>query len=234
LKRLIALDPFLLACALGSFIWKRPRVPLAWIVVVLTAALSFEYRNTSYILPLVPALAILAGGMISRKWSPWALALVAILFAVKALVPASTWGIPFGPESSIPSEAALDRYAALGRRNELIVIEPDDQFYSADLHLPRVRYVYIDPRPHPRKGLDFMYLGIMISVADFARLPELRPQFEQRLREWGLSSGSASPIATTILAANETEVEALIQDNPYADFFVPASGGAHQIVLSSK
>lgn len=231
LKRLIALDPFLLAFALLSLISKRPRVPLAWIVVVLAAALSFEYRSTSYILPLFPALAILAGGAIPKRRASWALALAAVLFGVKTLEPTRTWAIPFRAESTIPSEPVLDRYAALGRANELIIIEPDDQFYSTDLNLPHVRYVYIDPRPPRRNPLDFVYLGILISAADFSRLPDFRPQFEQRLRDWGLNSGY--PVATTILAANQNEVDALIQQHPEADFFLPKPGGGRQMVLST-
>jgi hypothetical protein len=113
------------------------------------------------------------------------------------------------------------------------VIEPDDEFYSTDLNLPNVRYVYVDPSTqHRRNPLDFWYLGILITAADFSRLPELRPQFEQRLRDWGLDSGA--PIATTILAANAKEVAALIEEHPGADFFVQTPGGTHQIVLSSR
>ncbi len=233
LKRLIALDPFLLTFAVVSLVWKRPRVPLAWIVVVVAAALSFEYRNTSYLLPVFPALAVLAAGAIPKRWALWAVALAGVLFAGKVLAPARSWGIPFAAESAIPSEAALDQYAALDRGNDLIVIEPDDEFYSADLNLPHVRYVYIDPSTqHRRNPLDFWYLGVLITAADFSRLPELRPQFEQRLRGWGLDSGV--PIATTILAANENEVAALIEEHPEADFFVQDPAGGHHIVLSGK
>ncbi len=232
LKRLITLDPPLLAFAIVSLIRKRPLVPLVWMVVILTAALSFEYRNTSYLLPVFPAMAVLAGGAIPPRWAAWALALATILFAGKAWTPTRPWGLPFAAESTIPSDAALDRYAALGRGNDLIVIEPDDQFYSADLHLPHVQYVYVDPNAqHRRSPLDFWYLGVLITAADFSRLPELRPQFEQRLREWGfdIHDDSGAPIATTIVAANEKEVAALIEEHPAADFLIRT-----QLVLSSK
>lgn len=233
LKRLIALDPLLLAFALASLAWKRPRVPLAWILVVVAAVLSFEFRNTSFLLPVFPAMAVLAAGVIPRKQAPWALAMAAILFAGKVLMPAHSWGIPFAAESTNPAEAALDQYAALGRGNDLIVVQPDDQFYSTDLNLPRVRYVYLDPRTQRRHfPLDFEYLGILMTAADFSRLTELRPQFEQRLREWGLDSGD--PIATTILAANQREIAALIEEHADADFLLPQPGGAHKIVLSSR
>ena len=66
---------------------------------------------------------------------------------------------------------------------------------------------------------------------EFARLPELRPEFERRLRDMGLTSGD--PIASTILAPTEDSVAALIREHPDADFFLPGAWvlrdqGVHQ------
>src|SRR5207244_6531437 len=106
------------------------------------------------------------------------------------------------PESAIPAQAALDAYAALGRGNTLILADPDDQFYSADLDLPHVRYVFIDPRTERRKfPLDFEYLGVTVTAEQFARVDELLPVFEQRLREWNLDSDE--PVASVSLARSE-------------------------------
>jgi hypothetical protein len=199
--------------------------------VVLAVALAFQYRNASYLLPAYPALAILAAGAIPVPRAKWALGLVVALFAAKLLAPAQPWGIPWDPEFVNPSDAALTRYAALHRGNQLIVIEPDDQFYSACLDLPRVRYVYLDPRPPLPAALDLHALGILITAEEFSHLPELRPEYQRRLREWGLDSGD--PIATTILAPTEDSIATLVRDHPDADFFLPGAWvlrdqGVHQ------
>lgn len=238
LKRLIALDAPLFAAALIALWWRRPRVLLAWIVVVLAAALSFEYRNTSYLLPVFPAMALLVAGAIPKDRAKWALALAAALSAAKVAAPARTWGIPFKAESAIALEPVLDRYAAMQRGNELIIGFPDEGFYSACLDLPRVRYLYLDvSTERSRYALDFEYLGIVVTASEFERLPELRrSQFDQRLRDWGLnlSQGSGGdPIATTILASTLEQIQALVHDHPKADFLLPAEwaardGGVHE------
>jgi len=235
LKRLIALDAPLFAATLVALTRRRPRVLLAWIAVVLAAALSFEYRNTSYLLPVFPAMALLAAGAIPKDRANWALALAVALFAAKALAPEQTWGIPFRPEAAIAVEPVLDRYAAMNRGNELILGEPNDGFYSACLDLPRVRYLYLDPSTQRRRyALDFEDLGILMTASDFARLPAVKPQFEQRLRDWGLNSSQGDPIATTIVATTLDQIRALVRDHPKSDFLIPADwaaldAGVHEI-----
>jgi hypothetical protein len=221
---------------------------MVWILVVFAAALTFQYRNDAYLLPLYPAMAILAASAIPSRaaqsqripsTSPkragyWAWGLVTLaflIFGAKAMAPAETWGIPFHPERVNPSQTALDRYHRLRRANDLLLVEPDDDFYSADLGLPHVRYVWLDPSPPRHFPLDFEYLGILISAADYARLPALQPEFARRLREWGLNS--TDPIPTSILARNRDELAELIRSHPQADFFVPrdwvaADQGVHQ------
>ncbi len=235
LKRLIALDAPLFAAALIALTRKRPRVVLAWLAVVLAAALSFEYRNTSYLLPVFPAMALLVGGAIPKDWAKWALALAVALFVAKALTPAAIWGIPFQAESVIAVEPALDRYAAMKRGNELILGDPDDGFSSACLDLPKVRYLFLDASYQRRTyALDFEYLGIIVTASDFARLPEVgpkavRPQFERRLRDWGLNLSQhvhGDPIATVILAPTLGQIQALVHDHPGSDFLLPVEWAA--------
>jgi hypothetical protein len=237
LKRLIVLDAPLLAAALVALSRKRPRVLLAWIMVVLAASLSFEYRNTSYLLPVFPALALLVAGAIPKDRAKWALALAVALFAAKVVDPAQTWGLPFKGESVITVEPVLDRYAAMKRGNELILGDPNDQFYSACLDLPRVRYLYLDPSTERRRyALDFKYLGITMTSSDFARLPEPRhSQFDQRLRDWGLDPSRGNPIATAILAPTLDQIRALVHGHPSADFLLPVEwatqdGGVHEVL----
>jgi Dolichyl-phosphate-mannose-protein mannosyltransferase len=214
------LDPVLVIGGLAALIWKRSRVLIVWILVVFGAALVFQYRNDAYLTPLYPALAILAVAAIPRKVAPWTTVLACALFAGKIISASQPWGLPFEPETTNPSIAALDRYAALHRPNDLLVVEVDDNFYSADLGLPHVRYVWIDPAPPRRFPMDFQYLGILISAAEYARMPELRAEFERRARAENLNS--SDPIPTTILAHNAAELRDLIRTHPEVDFFLPA------------
>ncbi len=188
----------MLAAALVALTRRQPRVLLAWIGVVLAAALSFEYRNAAYLLPLFPAMALLAGGAIPKDRAKWALGLVLVLFVAKASVPAETWGLPFMTEAPLAAEPVLDRYAALKRGdgspgNELILGDPNDEFYSACLDLPRVRYLYLDPSTERRR-----YLRWTWSISGCS--PSLRPisrsfpisipgSTMRRLRDWGLLPG---------------------------------------------
>jgi 4-amino-4-deoxy-L-arabinose transferase-like glycosyltransferase len=214
------------------------RAAISFLLVVLACALAFRYRNTSYLMPLYPAMAMLAAGAISTlnaRFAKFALALAVAVFIAKAALPDELWGLPFYPESEAPSEAALDRYAALHRGNELILIQPEDHFYSSDLDLPRVRYVYLDPKADTQNSrnipLDFRRLGISVTVDDFAHVADLTPTFAARLHDFDLDS--TAPIATLILARNNAPIDALIAAHPEADFYTPrefASGVSHDLV----
>ena len=69
LSRLVLLDPVLVAAALvalpafASALWKRSAAATllaCWAAVVLLSVFGWQYRNASYLLPLIPMLAILA------------------------------------------------------------------------------------------------------------------------------------------------------------------------------
>jgi 4-amino-4-deoxy-L-arabinose transferase-like glycosyltransferase len=227
-KRLTLPDPVLFLATVLALIPWQPRLVVVWLVVTVGAALAFRYQNAAFILPAYPAMAILADGAIPDKARKWALRAIFLLLVVKLAAPNQPWGLPFGPEFVNPTYEALNRYAALHRGNDPILIEPEDQFYSASLPLARVRYLFLDPRPRHRiLPLDFQYLGILMMAEDFNRLPELLPQFERRLREFDLNS--TEPIATTILARNQDEIAEVVRDHSDADFFVH-----RQFRLSSK
>lgn len=221
-KRLALMDAPLLAAAVLALFRKRPWVVIAWALVVLAAMLNFDYRNTTYLAPLLPALALLVGGTIPPKWSRWALLAALLLFVGKVSAPGKPWGIPLRAESEIPAEQVLDRYASLKRGNELIIGNPDDGFYSACLDLPRVRYLYLDPSTQRRRyALDFEELGITMTASDFLRLPDLRSAFEQRLSDWGFDRGD--PIATVILAPSMDQIGEIIRREPESDFLLPSN-----------
>ncbi len=109
--RFLRIDPLLSAIALTSLpafaaeLRRRsaPAVLLAsWMSVLLAAALFSQDRNAAYLLPLVPAAAILAasyGTLSEARSAKWLLALALAGLAVKAATPAMPWGISFGGRS---------------------------------------------------------------------------------------------------------------------------------------
>ncbi len=242
----------------SAFEYQQPvRAAVAFLIVVLACALAFRYRNTSYLMPLYPAMAMLAAGAIAslntrfpkpvlaftyRKTTYFmslfpAMVILAAsaVFIAKAALPDELWGLPFYAESEAPSEGALDRYAALHRGNDLILIQPEDHFYSSDLDLAHVRYAYLDPHAYTQDSknipLDFRHLGIAVTADDFAHIADLTPTFTARLRDFDLDS--TAPIATLILARNNAQIDALIAAHPEADFYTPrefASGVSHDLV----
>ena len=234
-KRLALLDPVLLIAALVGLSKKPSRAAIAFLLVILACALAFRYRNTSYLMPLYPAMAMLAAVAIPSRFLKPALALAAAIFIAKAGMPAEPWGLPFHAESQAPSEAALDRYAALHRGNDLILIQPEDQFYSSDLDLPRIRYAYIglnadNTADNNQAPLDFRRLGITVTADEFANLHELTPLFAARLRDFDLDS--TEPVATVILARDGAQIRELIAAHPETDFYIPAefaSAASHDI-----
>jgi hypothetical protein len=225
-QRLIWIDPVLAVLAAISLIWLirdcRKRAPealllTAWIVVVVAALFAFRFRNLPYILSLVPALALITSKFTRGRWS---IAVLCCLFIVKAFFPAQAWGLSFGAAPPIPEAQALRNYWEQGRPNELILIAPADEFYSFNLPGLKVRYCFPDPdgvvlkyAPH------YGYLGITLTGNQFLHLDQLRPEYAQRLREWGLDS--SEPIGTAIVVKSEEEALGLIGAFPATDFELP-------------
>ena len=73
-------------------------------------------------------------------------------------------------------------YYDLHREAELIVVEGDDEFYSATLPLPHVRYCFLDQRGWTQRfAPHYVYLGITLTAEQFAALPAGLAEFEERL-----------------------------------------------------
>ena len=111
-------------------------------------------------------------------------------------------------------------YYNLHRDAELIVVEPDDEFYSSTLPIPHVRYCFLDPSG----ALAVPYyppLGIAVSAEQFVRLPELLPEFRKRLLAWGLDS--TEPVAGAITLRTPGELDAIIHSRPNSDFYLPSA-----------
>jgi hypothetical protein len=220
LKRLVLLDPALVAAAAIALARKRLPAATALIAVIAIAVLAFQYRNAAYIMPMFPAFAVVAAGAVTARWGRLALGVAAVLFVTKAFFTSQPWGLPFAPEFVNPSYAPLASYAAQHRPRELIVVDPDDQFYSAALNLRKVRYVYLDPRTErPQAPLDFEWLGITVTTTQFAQMNGLMPVFAERLRAFDLDS--TEPVASVILASDEREISTLLTAHPGIDFYIP-------------
>ncbi len=230
LRRLLVTDPVLAALALAGLpaLWRRRREArtlalIWWIAVVLAAVLLFRYRNVAYLAPLVPALALVAavyGPFSGRRPQLALLACLVVVFGLRTQFPGRPWGLNYPAGGSAPSGAALDRYASWRRPHELIIVEPEDEFYSSLLPLERVRYCFIDPQDRPsERALDFHQLGILVTAAQFAEMDRHHETFAARLREWGLDT--ATPLATAIVARSAAEVRQMIRARPASDFFLP-------------
>ena len=233
-RRLLLFDPVLLLAGLAAIPgWiaalrrrdsHQPFLLAAWVAVVLAAVSIFHYRNAAYLLPLVPAMALISStygpltrGILRRL----ALPALVLLFVLKAATPDRAWGLDYRSGTSIADAPLLDDYAHRHRPRELILVNPRDQYYSAVLPLPRVRYCFVGASEASVQYIpDFRYLGIMVTAEQFSDLERWRPIFRARLREWGVESGEA--IATVILARDQTELDGLLKAFPGTDFLLPS------------
>jgi hypothetical protein len=223
-KTLLRTDPILLVLWITSIpwvviAWKRDHVQArlltAW---VLTSALCmgvFGTRAAYYLLPLLPALALM-----SAAFSPLLRGKLAWI-ACAALLVLYVAGLDYGAKT-VPPALALDSYARLRRTNELLIVSPDDEFYASVLDLPKVRYVYLAPLDATKTSEFFYRLGMIVSNEEFCALDRLLPEYEQRLRAWKLPEG-LRPEATLIDAGSVSKFGDLIRCSPDRDFMIPES-----------
>ncbi len=160
--------------------WKRSdkvqaRLLAAWFLTVAVCLGVFGTRAAYYLLPLLPAMALMTVEFspLLRGKSAWiACALLVTLFAVKASNGDSSWGLDYGAKT-VPSALALDDYSRLRRTNELLIVSPDDEFYASVLDLPKIRYVYLSPLDATKTSEFFYSLGMIVSGDEFCSLGKL-------------------------------------------------------------
>jgi hypothetical protein len=233
LSRAALLDPLLLAAAaaaiptFGRELRRRsaPAVLLLFALALPAAAVLFwQYRSVSYLLPLVPVMAILAAAynpLCSGRAAKWTLAALVAVFVGKAALPGETWGLPFRAGSTVAVAPLLSDYCRRARGNGLILVDTPDEMYASLLPIPRVRYVLEGAAPVAGAyGMDFSSMGIILNARQFDDLPRGMPALRQRLKEWGLDS--AEPVGTVVFAATPEELEAIVAAHPASDFFLPA------------
>jgi hypothetical protein len=234
LRRMLLTDPVLLVLAVAALPGllralrerKSPSllVLASWIFVVGIALLSFSARNLPYIALMIPALAVActlcAPKVVARHMAAATVALLAVM-VVKAYRADYPWNLRFGSGSPLPAAAQMSWYCRQARTNELLLIDPDDEFYSATLPLARVRYVLIDPSDDVKRSAPhYAPLGITVTTDQFLELDRWLPIFLRRLREWG--NDSAQPVATVIIARSEQDVVKIVEALPGTDFYLPS------------
>ena len=230
--RMALVDPVLAAVALTAlprFVgelrkWSAaPVLLLCWLASLAAAVFGWQYRNISYLLPMVPALAILAtvyGPLFSKGRASWMLALITAAFVVKAATPAAAWGLSFQRGTVQADAPLLSAYCQRARGNELILVGMDDDLYASTLPLAKLRYCLVGANlAGGQYGMNFDQMGIILTAAQFDGLDQWEPVFRQRLREWGLDSGE--PIGTLILAGSPEELARTIRAHPASDFLLP-------------
>ena len=232
-RRLLAMDPALCILLLlgvgGAYhAWRRREpvrlIALCWTAVVVAALAVFRGRSVSYLTLLVPGLCVLAALYLPRFLQRASFVVVFGLvatFAVRAAVGNQPWSLRYDAPRW-PSAAAMRWYYDQNRDAELIIAQPDDEFYGLTLPLKKIRYCLLGARdtlaalsPH------FLYLGIAVSAKDFAGLAWKTPEIVDRLRAWGLDS--QEPVATAILLDRPEDIRTVVEARPEADFYLPES-----------
>ena len=232
LTRMALLDPVLLAAAAASIPTfarelRRRSAPgillLFGLTLPATAVLVWQYRNVSYLLPLIPTMAIFATAynpLCSGRTAKWMLVLVVAAFVAKASLPGATWGLPFRTGTTVAVAPLLSDYCQRTRGNELILVDTPDELYASLLPIPKVRYVLQGALPAAGVyGLDFPSMGIILNERQFDDLPQWMPGFRDRLHAWGLDSTAA--VGTVVLVDSPQEVAAIVAAHPDSDFFLP-------------
>ena len=231
-KRLFLSDPvlaILLLTALPFMVYALrgrnqllPALLTAWFAIATGALLLFRFQNLPYAILLIPPACLIGAAynpVFSGARAKWGVLALCAIFAVKSSQPGKIWGLSFGAVEQIPAVAALRSYCDLGRSNELILADSDDYFYASTLPLPRIRYYFrVQDDVLPKFIPHYVNLGIMLTEAEFERVPELESTYASRLRNWGLDS--TEPIGTAILGSSDDTLVRLVKARPGSDYYV--------------
>lgn len=234
-KRLALTDPILLILVAFALPWlirelrrgrqAMPAMICAWLVVTTGALLVFQYRNLPYALYFIPPACIAAAlwnPAFAKRFAGLGVAALCLAFAWKCYSYDQPWGLRFGAVEPLPAVTALRSYYNLRRPNELVIIDPDDNYYATSLPLPRVRYVLLDPENLTTKyAPHYATLGITLTADQFEDLDRLEPGYEARLRQWGLNS--AEPIGTSIVLSSRAMLPRLVQACRKSDLYLKKS-----------
>lgn len=209
--RFLRLEPALVILGLLALVRMRSAVPMAILLTVGAAVFGYQYRNLSYWLPLIPALAMVIGEGIDRYPR---LALVAPLTFLSLLTPA---GLRRSADPPLPVVAGLRQYCEEGRGNDLYILGTPDEFHATLLPLAgRLRYVFLAPTPeYGTAALDFHALGITRTVEE--ELAGSMPR--EDVLAWELPDRRS--LGTVVLARDVADLRRLMATKPTADFLLP-------------
>ena len=140
---------YLIPLAIPLVMRRWERAWLVWSAVLVTAIFAYSYRNTTYLVPLAPALLLC-----HRGWIHWG-------FAPLALVGVLAW-----PEAQ--SQPPISNQFS-GR--EVLHLDPDDQLRMTLSPGATVRYIFLTEHLAPNGVLDFEKRGIAKSVDEFLLSP---------------------------------------------------------------
>ncbi len=219
---------FLLALpALAAALRKRQSsgaIALSFAIAIMTAAmLGYQYRNATYLLPLLPLLAI-AGAVYAPAGG---------LFAASLLL-AWTPEQASQPGDGLRVVRLAEEYCEMSRGNELIVVGIPDDFSISTLPLARLRYAIQGAAGDTAQiTLDFRRMGIILPVAEFNGQADSR--YAAELRRWGLPNSDA--LGSVIAWDRPEELAELVRAHSEADFlFGPAAPAppaeSHRIVTA--
>ncbi len=231
-ERMWQLDPVLTVVAgmgLAMTLWgavtrRNAEILLAWCwtVVVVAALAAFQAKNLPYLAFLLPPLCVLAGLAMARieaMSQKIALAVVLCVCFAKMWFADGTRAIRY-EAPRIESARAAREYYSFGRETELFILNPDDEFYSSTIPLPRVRYGFVDPDGAIAKSAPFYVpLGIILTTDQLLTL-DAGP-YLAKFRELGADGTKA--IGTTILLKSPGDLLRLAEARPRADFSIPAT-----------
>lgn len=194
----------------------------AWLAFAASATLAWQYHNASYLLALVPALALIAachGPFAEQQHASWMLGLILIGLVVKSALPDAPWGLNYRAGTINPVAPALSDYCEGPRAANLIVVDTVDDLYAAVLPM-QVRYASVAAGiARGPYGMPFRELGLALGVDDYLHLATARQRYAGKLREWGVSS--TAPVGTVIDAGSVKQLESLIRGASDTDFLVP-------------
>jgi len=218
LQRLARLDAVVLLFGIaGVFRFRKEPsqiLALCWIGITGLAILSFQARNLPYLAFLLPGLCVLGGLAVTKPF--YTAPVLAIAIAAKIFFTSLQPSAP-----PIEGAKAVRAYYDLHRDAELILAQPDDEFYSATIPLPHVRYAIVDPgRLTARAFPYYVPLGIVLTKEQFLHLPAFLPVYEQNLRKWSVPTTKA--VGSTILLSNADDLSHLAASRPSTDFYAPA------------
>jgi len=229
-RRLFATDPvlailFLLGLpGLLAAIRRRGTPALilcTWLAVTMLAVCAFQARNFLYAVLLIPPLCLVAAGYsIVPPRFELLLLLGLVGLGIGKVYADAPWDLAFYRIGTPQPQLNLRAYADKGRTNELIVVDPDDEFYSMLLPIHGVRYCWIGQiQALQRYAPHLVDLGITMPSAQFIDLGRYQPQYEALLRRWDLDS--SDPIATSIVAPSAADVLLMVHSRPASDFYLP-------------